>query len=281
MSDLVTDVQQRLAGKSDELWWPGLASALAQGRESRLPFEAAEYSTSRFLGIGSPVKILNIVRSSPESLGLRLEAMAASCNDCFAGRGLEFVAETHVTAASCQAISAATALICRVPSLAQTVSTLVRSVHILKSDDPGIDISFSDPSIPFSIFLSLSQGKDADWRIAEAIIHETMHLQLSLVEQITPLVLDDTIARFSPWKQKLRPLSGLIHALYVFRVIDIWLEQISVSIPNESVISRRRAQIAEEIAEIDLTGAEGGFTRAGQALMRKLLRANDSSGRIC
>jgi HEXXH motif-containing protein len=281
MSDLVTDVQQRLAGKSDELWWPGLASALAQGRESRLPFEAAEYSTSRLLGLGSPVKTLSIVPSSPERLGLRLEAMAASCNDRFAGRGLEFVAESHVTAATDQAISAATALICRVPSLAQTVRTLVRSVHILKSDDPGIDISFSDPSIPFSIFLSVSQGKDADLRIAEAIVHETMHLQLSLVEQVVPLVLDDTMARFSPWKKKLRPLSGLIHALYVFRVIDIWLEQISASNPIVSGIRRRRAQIAEEIAQLDLTGTAAGFTQSGQALMRKLLRASDSSCRTC
>lgn len=272
MSDLVTDVQRNLEGKTDELWWPGLAQALARERETRLTFKASEYSTSRFLGFGSPGKVVD-VSPSPGRLGLRLEAMAASGNQHFIDRGLKFAAESDVTAATGHAISVATSLICLVPSLALTVSTLVRSVHILKSDDPGIDISFSDPPIPFSIFLSVSQGKDACLRIAEAIIHEAMHLQLSLVEQVVPLVLDDTMARFSPWKQKLRPLSGLIHALYVFRVIDTWLAQISASNPIEPGIDRRRAQIAEEIAELDLTGAAAGFTQAGQALIRELLRS--------
>ena len=46
MSDLVADVRQSLEGKTGELWWPGLAQALAQERETQLPFKAAEYSTS-------------------------------------------------------------------------------------------------------------------------------------------------------------------------------------------------------------------------------------------
>jgi HEXXH motif-containing protein len=281
MGELVTTVRRSLEGKADEPWWPGLAQTLAKEREPKLPFKAAEYSTSRFLGLGSPMNLSTAVPSSSDRLALRLEVMEASGNQRFADRGLEFVAESHVIAATGQAISAATSLICLVPSLALAVSALVRSVHILKSDDPGIDISFSDPSIPFSIFLSVSRGKDADLRIAEAIIHETMHLQLSLVEQVVPLVLDDKMTRFSPWKQKLRPLSGLIHALYVFRVIDRWLERISASNSVVSGISRRREQIAEEIAELDLTGTEAGFTQAGQALMCGLLRASDSSYPTC
>lgn len=281
MGGLVTSVRRRLEGRADEPWWPGLAQALAQEREFGLPFKASEYSTSRFLGLGSPMNVLNVVPSSPGRLALRLEVMEASGNRRFADRGLEFVSENHVTAATGQAISAATSLICLAPSLALTVSALVRSVHILKSDDPGIDISFSDPAIPFSIFLSVSQGKDADLRIAEAIIHEAMHLQLSLVEQVVPLVSNNTIARFSPWKQRLRPLSGLIHALYVVRVIDTWLEKISASNRIVSGTSRRREQIAEEIAQLDLAGTEEGFTQMGQSLLRRLLRANGSSGRTC
>lgn len=281
MNDLVVNVRRSLEGNAYEPWWPGLAQALAQERESRLPFDAAEYSTSRCLGLGSPVKVLNVVPSSPERLGLRLEAMADSGNQRFADRGLVFVAESHATAVAGQAISAATSLICLAPSLAQTVSALVRSVHILNSDDPRIDVSFSDPLIPFSIFLSVSQGRDADIRIAEAIIHETMHLQLSLAEKVVPLIRDDTMARFSPWKRKFRPLSGLIHALYVFRVIDTWLEQISASNPFVSGVSGRRVQIAEEIAELDLTGTEAGFTQAGQALVRGLLHASDRAAWTC
>lgn len=280
MCSLVISVRRSLEEKTDGPWWPGLAPTLAQERESKLPFEVADYSTSRFLGLGSPMNVLNIVPSSPGRLGLRLEVMEASGNQRFADRGLEFLAESDVAAAK-DAISAATSVISLVPSLALSVSALVRSVHILKSDDPDIDISFSDPLIPFSIFLSISQGRNADLRIAEAIIHETMHLQLSLVEQVVPLVLDNRIERYSPWKQELRPLSGLIHALYVFRVVDTWLEKISASGSFVSGINRRREQIAKEIAELDLTGTDAGLTPAGQVLIRGLLRPNGSSYRTC
>lgn len=277
MGNLVTNVHEILADKSNELWLPGLARMLVAEREARLPFEAREYSTSRFLGIGEPINICDIAAKSAGPLSLRLENMAKTGNQRFADRGLKFVDDGRISEATYQVISAAISLICLVPSLALTVNTIVRSLHVLQSDDPSIDISFSDPAIPFSIFLSVSQGMNADIRIAEAIIHETMHLQLSLVEQVVPIVLDDTIMRYSPWKQRPRPLSGLIHALYVFRVIDIWLGRISSSNFSMPGISRRRAQIAEEIAELDMTGTVEGFTEQGLVLMSRLVLTSDSS----
>lgn len=255
---------------------------LKQGRESTLSFNPEEYSTSLFLGADAPAQLLAPGTGvAPDRLALRLEVMAASVARGFAHRGMDLVDDGDAIAASSQAISAATSLICLVPPLAKAVDSLVRSVHILRSTDPNIDVSFSDPAIPFSIFLSVPKGIDADVRIAEAIVHEAMHLQLSLVEQAVPLVIDSGITRYSPWKQAQRPLSGVIHALYVFRVIDQWLARISSSTFGTPFVDRRRTQIAAEIEELDLTGCDSGFTSDGHGLLTRLLRTTDSSPQTC
>jgi HEXXH motif-containing protein len=275
-------VRRSIENRAGGLWWPGLAQMLARERQSRLSFHPAQYSTSRFLGADGPERVLTLDSNlAPDRLALRLEVIEASVARHFSDRGIDLIGGAEITAAIGQTIAAATSLICLLPSLATTVSALVRSVHVLRSTDPGIDISFSDPAIPFSIFLSVSEGAEADLRIAEAIIHESMHLQLSLVEELVPIVMDDRITLYSPWKQATRPLSGVIHALYVFRVIDKWLASISPSDPGSHFIDRRRAQIADEIKELDLAGCESGLTGEGRKLLSRLLCATDSSYQTC
>ena len=278
MREVRDSVRRSIESRAGGLWWPGLAQTLARERQSRLSFHSAQYSTSRFLGADGPEWVSALDSNpAPDRLALRLEVIEASVARRFAGRGIDLIGGAEITAAMGEAIAAATSLICLVPSLATTVGALVRSVHVLQSTDPGIDISFSDPAIPFSIFLSVSKCVEADLRIAEAIIHESMHLQLSLVEELVPLVVDDRITLYSPWKQANRPLSGVIHALYVFRVIDDWLASISNSDPGSQFIGRRRAQIADEIKGLDLAGSESGFTNEGCTLLSRLLRTIDSS----
>ena len=259
-----------------------MAQSLVLERQSRLSFDSTEYSTSRFLGADGPERVLTLdPNPAPDCLALRLEVIEASVASHFSNRGVDLIGGAELTAALGQAIAAATSLICRAPSLARTVSALVRSVHVLRSTDPGIDISFSDPAIPFSIFLSVTEGAEAELRNAEAIIHESMHLQLSLVEELVPLVMDDRITLYSPWKQANRPLSGVIHGLYVFRVIDEWLASISTSDRGSQVIGQRRAQIAGQIKELDLAGCESGFTGDGRNLLRRMLCATGSSSLTC
>ena len=275
-------VRRSIENHAEGLWWPGLAQTLARERQSRLSFHPAQYSTSQFLGADGPERILTLDSNpAPNRLALRLEVIEASVARHFSDRGIDLIDGAEITAAMGQAICAATSLICLVPSLATTVGSLVRSVHVLRSTDPATDISFSDPGIPFSIFLSVSEGAEADLRIAEAIIHESMHLQLSLVEELVPLVRDDRITIYSPWKQANRPLSGVMHALYVFRVIDEWLASISTSDRGSQFIGRRRAQIADEIKDLDLAGCESGFTCEGRNLLRRLLCATGTSRLTC
>ena len=83
------------------------------------------------------------------------------------------------------------------------VTNLVRAIQILKPGDPDNDVSYSHPNIPFSIFVSIcgKQTEEATLRIAESIIHEAMHLQLTLIEDHMAAVSEGAIpisSRMSP-----------------------------------------------------------------------------------
>jgi HEXXH motif-containing protein len=200
--------------------------------------------------------------------------MHPSLENQFIRRGLTLAGTAEITPETIQGISGAMSQISLIPSLAASVGALALSAHILTVEDPSFDISFSDPGIPFSIFMSVSQGRAANLRLAEAIIHESMHLQLSLIEQLVPLVNDHRMTLYSPWKREDRPLAGIIHGLYVFCVIDKWLESITTQHTSQEYIIQRRAQIAEEIQEIEAIGIKVGLTAEGQRLLASLLLLN-------
>ena len=139
-----------------------------------------------------------------------------------------------------------------VDGLVDTVGLLVRTVHLLEAPI-GFDVSHSDPELPFSIFVSLPQPGEPDGvaRLAEAIVHESMHLQLTMIELHLPLIADDLKCGYSPWKQEVRPISGLLHGLYVFAVIHQVCER-SVGSQEEWIRygQRRRAEIEKEVATL-------------------------------
>ena len=49
-----------------------------------------------------------------------------------------------------------------------------------------------------------------------------MHLQLSLVERVVPLVLSQRKMYYSPWRDEVRNSEGILQALYVFGVIRLF-----------------------------------------------------------
>ena len=111
------------------------------------------------------------------------------------------------------------------PELFSSVRLLLRSLHVLDSPGKDYDVSFSLPCLPHSIFISIPQPGEDDTtsRLAEAIVHEVLHLQLSLIERICPLVRSDAEQEFaySPWRDARRPLGGVIHGLFVFRGVEL------------------------------------------------------------
>jgi hypothetical protein len=157
-----------------------------------------------------------------------------------------------------------------------TISRLVVCLHILQPEGDDFDISYSLPDIPFSIFVSVpSKRMDNDvFRVAEAILHEAMHLQLTLIEQFVPMIIDTNEKYFSPWKNEHRHPRGVLHAIYVFCAIKQFFELLikqDMSAPSAQYLRKRCNVISNQLAEVNDFMNCQYLTEAGQTLTNKLL----------
>ena len=181
-------------------------------------------------------------------------------------------------------IESALRQIALVPGIAAVIGELLVVVHLLKPPGPDYDVSYSDPNVPFSIFVSLWPGVQAcgDPRLAEAIVHG-VHLQLTLLEDVLPLVTVSSRGHYSPWKGMMRPSQGILHGLYVFRVIDDFLtallECTSFDKPQHQYLTERRATIKNEIAAIVGFEDSQDLTPLGRRVVLSLLAPSPSAKR--
>ena len=185
--------------------------------------------------------------------------------------GLQF---THARDADAALFAVAAALIAEVPSLAAIVDTRVRSVHLLKAD-PCYDVSHSEPQWADRIFVSVPERSDhvGALRLAEGVIHEALHLHLTELEEIAPLVADLTGTLTSPWRPELRSYGGVLHGSFVFAC----LKEYFAALPEHSDsatrrhLRQRRSEIGAELSEIDLAILKSGLTERGTALLSRLV----------
>jgi HEXXH motif-containing protein len=174
-------------------------------------------------------------------------------------------------------ISSALALFDEVGTLRKCISILVRSIQALKPSDHEIDISYSHPDIPFSIFVSICDDNSiiSNLRVAESILHEAMHLKLSLIENVIPLVKPNAKGLFySPWREVKRPAQGVLHGLFVFRAIldflNVFENAYSDQIPDYLYI--RKETINKEISQLKSFASCKELTEDGQKIASRLLQ---------
>jgi HEXXH motif-containing protein len=157
------------------------------------------------------------------------------------------------------------------------VNNLIKTIQIIQSSHHDTDISYSHPEIPFSIFLSVCQENTpmANLRVAESIIHEAMHLKLTLIERLIPLIDEKSkITFFSPWRDEERPVRGVLHGLFVFRTLLEFFEEIKFSFALEEqfkFIENRIRQIRKEISLIRDFENCSALTESGKILTKNLL----------
>jgi len=171
----------------------------------------------------------------------------------------------------------AMALLKLVGPVGSSVEELVWSLTPVDVDSPEYDTSYSDPAIPLSIFIGahLSIHHVSPLRLAEGVLHEAMHLQLSLIEDVVPLVRGCSDWHHSPWQRRLRPTQGLLHGLYVFRVIqDFFREAIASGTLHTLDLfhaQKRVSQIDNECAELVSMRDSVDLTADGARLREALL----------
>ena len=244
---------------------------------ARHGFIMSNYGTHRWLQNDPTAERLELATLDlGNSLECRIEELPARSRVRYERSGLVFLGSlfnnTHIAA-----VRSALSLIALVPRLYATVAAYLRTLHVLQAPGTDFDVSHSDPEVPFSIFVSIPSGeRESKLRLAESIIHECMHLQLTMIEAELPLVCDRNVLVFSPWQQRARPLRGVLHGLYVFTAIDTYLKALhsghSLTADEKMFVAKRRDQIAQEVAQVaDLASVEG-LTNEGGVLVGQLLR---------
>ena len=236
------------------------------------------YSTAGFLRDLDPVVVRTVGFGDLKTdSGMQIELLP----DALAGRlrttGLELASEENMNETAFQGVlTDALDLIAKVPALLGTVAGLCRSLHVLISSGIDIDTSYSDPDLPFSVFVSCPSPIETHRaeRLAENIIHESLHLQLSLVETIEPLVVanQDETRFFSPWKNEPRTVHGLLHGVYVFANLRYFWGQIAGNATHDLAFAERRVEeIGRELAAVQQLLSNPALTAMGRRLATSLL----------
>ncbi|HXU35586.1 MAG TPA: HEXXH motif-containing putative peptide modification protein [Blastocatellia bacterium] len=286
-TDLVERIESALANADDCPWLPDLTADVVKMGWRDLHEKAGlspdEYGTSRVI-TRSGLSHRNVVGHLSTSSAVEV---LDDILDSYYGEGIEFYTTKEITGANLLGcVEDAIKVIKRVPTLHATVAVLVRSLHLIKQADDDYDVSFSEPHIPFSIFVSVPRQRKPvnSLRVAEAIVHEAMHLQLTLVEQVVPLVKANDRRYFSPWRHQYRPVQGLLHAFYVFKVIDRFIENLYrdplLFSDCSPYLKRRRFEIKKQMREIDSFQESPDLTAFGKRLVRVLSISPLESNRL-
>ncbi len=262
----------------DEPWFSDMSkivTAVVWGKFAHCGFIPANYDTHRWLKNDPTAARPHFgTLDLGNSLQCRVETLPASSRIRYEKSGLIFLPCVSIKA-SIPILQSALSFVALVPSLHATVARYLRSLHILQAPGGDYDVSHSDPKVPFSIFVSIPiSERERRLRLAESIIHECMHLQLTLIEEMLPLVTDQEARSFSPWLRTLRPLAGVLHGLYVFTVIHTWFKVLrhdALLTPNERAFARKRQdEIAQEATQVAGFASMEGLTNEGRCLARYL-----------
>lgn len=286
--NLAERVKDGLESLGDSPWLPELTEDLAalgwKDLYRKLGLTQSNYGTARVIACDSraPRRIgaslpINVSSKSPIRI-LQVETLEGGYALPYEQKGVRFYTDKEINSENVlgQLASAVTMLKC-LPPLCTTVFTLVKSIHLINADD-DYDLSFSEPHIPFTIFISVPTFRrmTSVLRITEALVHEAMHLQLTLVEGVVDLIKISEGRYFSPWRGEYRSAQGVLHALYVFRVIDRLFEEISARgfascLEGMNHINSRRREISEQMQEIKSFPDCADLTELGANFAKQLL----------
>ncbi len=238
LEERITDA---LTNSKPELWFPYLTNDLTrigwQQLYEEMGITESNYGTARVI-LKDPDASRNIAYTLmiPNQKGeikdeIFVEIIPINISKQYKESGVNFYAAEEFSEKNLinnevlDCVKDAFNIIRQVPSLFTTIVNLVKSIHLIEPESDEYDVSFSEPHIPFSIFVSVPQKNTPinALRVAEAIVHEAMHLQLTLLEQLINIFVNSDKKYFSPWKNEHRTLQGALHAHYMFLVIKDYI----------------------------------------------------------
>ncbi|RWF86260.1 cyclophane-forming radical SAM/SPASM peptide maturase YhhB [Mesorhizobium sp.] len=167
------------------------------------------------------------------------------------------------------------------PALAAEIRMACRAVQFVRDPlaHPEKIVSFSDNTVPGALYVSVWQGDRLidPYDLADSLIHEHRHQKLYLLERISPTVEPTEMRVVSPWREDLRPPSGLLHAVFVFVELRRFWEFVRQDGParlhNRAVNQIRDTD--EHLAEAFATLLSCPLTQTGRSLTEVLKKASE------
>lgn len=158
------------------------------------------------------------------------------------------------------------------PAVARELRQICRAIQFVRDPaaDPDKIVSFSDNAVPGALYVAVMQRDrfvDA-YDLADSLLHEYRHQKLYLLERLWPVVDQTSRKVVSPWRDDLRPPSGLFHAIFVFvelrrfwkHVRSLNLERVNMRAENQLLDTD--ARLCEALTTLD----ECPLTPTGRAL---------------
>jgi uncharacterized protein len=166
------------------------------------------------------------------------------------------------------------------PALAAELRLICHGVQFVRDPaaHPEKIVSFSDNTVPGALYVSVVQGDgyiDA-YDLADSLIHEYRHQKLYLFERLYPTVTPVDARVVSPWREDLRPPSGLVHAVFVFVELQRFWKHVHDHGPAR-LHNRAVNQIADTDKNLNAAYAtleRCSLTQAGRELITVLKRAS-------
>ena len=216
-----------------------------------------------------------ILNKSPAANPIYLEAPNQAISLFYQEHGLQIMPRNQwETNNVISKLNGALGMLGQVPSALEGVTSLVRMIQVVDSGDPEIDVSYSHPQLPFTIFVSVCEDNSeiSQLRVAESILHEAMHLKLSLIERVVPLIKPDANGLyFSPWRDEKRPAQGVLHGMFVFRTILDFSQMLSQTTFANNPLNERVIEINEQLEALQQFTQAKALTEYGANLSKSLL----------
>lgn len=265
------------------LWETALTSLLVEDKWHDLKtkgFSAPDSYNTAGIWLDNPSLKMAEKKCIPQS-NLQLEMTSAHLDTFYEENGLELLSEDEIEkSGTLLKLSKAISVLHLIEPAYECITDLVCTIQVLRQPEPEVDLSYSHPQIPFSIFLSVCEDDStiSNLRVAESILHEAMHLKLTLIENTVPLLKpNDHSVYYSPWREDERPVGGVLHGLFVFKAILEFYKELYKTkklLEADHYINTRNSQVKKEIAQLKDFEASSGLTSAGASLARSLLSLN-------
>ena len=167
------------------------------------------------------------------------------------------------------------------PALLEEMQLISPEIQYIRdpSAHPDKVVSFSDNSVPGALYVQVRRatGFIEACDLADSLIHEHRHQKLYLLQRVCPIVEADYPLVASPWREELRPPTGLFHALYVFvELLDFW-SFLQRSYPELEFKAASECRRISEQLRTGFTVVENCALTPGGRQLLDLLRAHYNS----